>query len=144
MPEKCRTSPIRRLAAGLSLLTLTVVGLSLARTHASLPVPIWDDYQELSSIAAAQGGGFWVQRDQGRGWNNPSGPWIGTTAARDGAPEFKSVSEPGSIGAIPGRNGYWVVSAWGGIFARGDALELCGGQLSNCSGFPNAAINLRI
>ncbi len=60
------------------------------------------------------------------------------TTSVNGAPPVTTVHEPGSIASIPGRNGYWVVSAKGALNARGDAPVLCGGQLANCSDFPSA------
>jgi hypothetical protein len=126
-PKTHCTTSIRRHAAGLSLLTLAILGLSPVRAQASLPVPVWNNYQQLSSIAAAPDGGFWVQLDLGQ---------TGATVAH-AAPDFDRVFEPGSIAAIPGRNGYWVVSPRGEIFARGDAPQLCEGKLANCSGFPS-------
>jgi hypothetical protein len=83
---------------------------------------------DLTSAAAAPNGGFWVQLDD-RG-----GPLSGTYAI-DGAPKFPSIPVGGNIAAIPGQEGYWVVSGSGQIFARGSAPQLCGGQLSSCSGF---------
>jgi hypothetical protein len=130
MTETYRITSIRRLTAGLSLLTLAVLGLTPVRAHASLPVGIGE--QLVTSVAAAPGGGFWVQVDQ---WGEPVDPY-GETLTKDGAPVFENVSRRGSIAAIPGRNGYWVVSDDGQIFARGDAPQLCEGLLSNCSGVP--------
>jgi hypothetical protein len=82
----------------------------------------------LTSIAAAPAGGFWVQVE------------TGGTVAVDGAPNFGSIDLGGSIAAIPGRNGYFIVSSGGRIFARGDAPQLCDGLLSDCSGFPKNAV----
>jgi hypothetical protein len=130
MTETYRITSIRRLTAGLSLLTLAVIGLTPVRAHASLPVGIGE--QLVTSVAAAPGGGFWIQVDQ---WGEPVDPY-GETLAKDGAPVFENVSRRGSIAAIPGRNGYWVVSDDGQIFARGDAPQLCEGLLSNCRGVP--------
>jgi hypothetical protein len=110
------------------LLSLAVLGLTPVKADASLP--FWTGDQELTSIAGAPGGGFWVQED------NLLGDPQGGTLAKEGAPGFENVSKRGSIAAIPGRNGYWVVTDDGQIFARGDAPSLCGGELSHCSAFP--------
>jgi ricin-type beta-trefoil lectin protein len=85
----------------------------------------------LTSIAAAPNGGFWVQVDafsNGGGYNR--------TLAIDGAPQFEDVPYRGSIAAIPHRNGYWVVTPAGMIYPRGDAPSLCNQRLSDCSDFP--------
>jgi hypothetical protein len=58
----------------------------------------------LSSIAAAPNGGFWVQFDKTQVDRS------GETLTLEGAPAFENVRKRGSIAAIPGRNGYWVVS----------------------------------
>jgi hypothetical protein len=128
MPQTDRISPIRRLATGLSLLALAILGLAPATAQASLPTSDRGG-SLLTSIASAPGGGFWVQVDDWSG-DYPSG-----TFAKEGAPDFGSTFEGGSITAIPGRNGYWVVTNDGWISQRGDAPQLCGGWLSNCSGF---------
>jgi hypothetical protein len=130
MPETYRITSIRRFAAGLSLLTLAILGLTPLPAYASLPY--WDLYGKsyATSIAAAPSGGFWVQVD------NTHEHRSSETLAKDGAPAFGDVPEVGNIAAIPGRNGYWVVTDDGQIFARGDAPQLCEGELSNCTGFP--------
>jgi hypothetical protein len=125
MPETYRITSIRRSVA---VLTLATLGLAPVCAEASLPRG--DNQSTLTSVAAAPGGGFWVQIDSTAG-NFPSG-----TFPKEGAPVFDSISERGSIAAIPGRNGYWVVSSSGKIVARGDAPQLCEGHLSTCSGFP--------
>jgi hypothetical protein len=113
-----------------SLTLLSVIGdMVTPDARASLPT---SERVFLTSIAAAPNGGFWLQRD-GR-----ADKVISSTYAIDGAPEFANVPEPGSIAAIPGQEGYWVVTETGSIFARGSAPQLCGGQLSNCSGFPKS------
>jgi hypothetical protein len=126
-PETCRITSDHRLAAVLSLLTVTIVGLAPVGAYASLPLPLIT--QQLTSVAAAPIG-FWVQVD----YFNPD-QRRGTLAV-DGAPSFESLPNRGSIASIAGRNGYWVVTEDGQIFARGDAPQLCYGELSNCSGFP--------
>jgi hypothetical protein len=126
MAETYRISPIRRLAAGLSLLTLAVLGLTPANADASLPGG-FPSY--VTSVAAAPGGGFWVQLDMVL--HEPKGK----TLAKEGAPVFDTVSDRGSIAAIPGRNGYWVVTGDGKIHPRGDSPQLCDGDLRNCTCF---------
>ena len=123
-----RRTAFRWGAASLSLLMLAVLGLTPGRAHASLP--IWHDQQQLTSIAAAPNGGFWVQVDN-RGGNGITS----VTLPKQCAPVFENVLHRGNIAAIPGRNGYWVVRADGTLYARDDAPSRCGGQLSNCSGF---------
>jgi hypothetical protein len=118
---------IRTLTALPSLLTLCLLFMT-ARASASLP----DSYGvNLTSIAAAPNGGFWVQVDD---YSNGGG--AGHTVAIDGAPQFENVPARGTIAAIPGRGGYWVVTQAGRIYSRGDAPTLCDSQLSDCSGFP--------
>jgi hypothetical protein len=114
------------------LVVLSVVGLTPGRSHASVPLAYHDpnEYQ-LTSIAAAYDGGFWVQLDL---WSHNSGG-AGITLRKDDAAEFENVPRAGSIASIPGRNGYWIVTSDGKLFARGNARELCDGDLSNCSGF---------
>jgi hypothetical protein len=137
MPQTYRISSVRRLAPVVSLLILAILGLAPDRTHASLPysrvfgMNLHFDLQQLTSIAAAPGDGFWVQRDE---WQ----PELhnGQTLAKDGALPFGNVSTRGSIAAIPGRNGYWVVSDKGQLLARGNAPVLCMAELSSCSGYP--------
>jgi hypothetical protein len=103
----------------LAALLLIVFGFPATPASASAPNRVPASY---TSIAAAPGGGFWIQVDGG-------------TLAIDGAPQYESVPQEGSIAAIPGTNSYWVVSTGGFIYARGGAPELCGGFLGNCSGF---------
>jgi hypothetical protein len=124
-----RRTALRRLVAPLSLLTVAVFGLAPFPAQASWP--IGDNQSVLTSVATATGGGFWVQLDSTSADNSPSG-----TLSEDGAPVFESIPDRGTIAAIPGRYGYWVVSNLGKITARGDAPQLCNGQLSTCSGFP--------
>jgi hypothetical protein len=133
MPETYRITSIRQQGAALSLLTLAILSLAPVRADASLPMPAVAGYgeQRLTSIAAAPKGGFWVQVD------NKFEGYNGETLPKAGAPLFENVGWRGSIAAIPGRDGYWVVSDGGLIFARGDAPELCGGWLRDCSDFPD-------
>jgi hypothetical protein len=128
-----------RYAALLGLLALVLLHLAPGRAHASRPyVPPNTklNEQQLTSIAAAPNGGFWIQKDQWNSNRDRRDQEDGQTLSTDGAASFENVSKAGSIAAIPGRNGYWVVSWDGRIFNRGDALSLCGGRLSDCSGFP--------
>jgi hypothetical protein len=117
--------------------TLFATVISAAVTnHARASIPFIND-ELLTSLAAAPDGGFWVQVDNGFDKNSDAGE----TFAINGAPAFHNIPIRGSIAAIPGRNGYWVVTGGGEgfpvqIIARGDAPHLCDGLLSNCSGFP--------
>jgi hypothetical protein len=128
MPNRDHVTAIRRPAAGLSLVTLAILGLAPAGAHASLPIGAGT---MLTSIAAAPNGGFWTQVD-----NRYDESYQGGTFARHGAPRYEEIFLRGSIASIPGRNGYWVVTHNGGIIARGDAPGLCGSQLSTCSSYP--------
>jgi hypothetical protein len=128
MPATYRITASRHLAPVLSLFALTVFGLAPVSTDASLPM--WTIDQHLTSVAVAPSDGFWVQVDE----LFPGGS--AGTLAKEGAPVFEKITRRGSIAAIPGRNGYWVVTQDGEIFNRGDAPQLCEGGLSNCSGFP--------
>jgi hypothetical protein len=93
-----------------------------------------------SNIAVAPNGGFWVQSNRG-------------TSAVNGAPQFADVPYSGVIVAVPGHNGYWVVTSPspggvtvggnnsdnGHLYARGDAPLICGpndgDSLSKCTNF---------
>jgi hypothetical protein len=133
MAETYRISSVRRLAPVLSLLTLAILGLAPVCALASLPTQAGS---MVTSIAAAPGG-FWVQVDE----RIVAGP--GGTLAKHSAPEFENVLGAGSIAAIPGRIGYWVVTTDGQIYARGDAPGLCEGQLSRCNGFAKYTLSWR-
>jgi hypothetical protein len=81
------------------------------------------NWRELTSLAWAPNGGFWVQTgDQ--------------TLVAQHAPPLGNYSGKGSIVSIPGGNGYgyWIVSDYKQIINVGAAQEICGGWLSNCSG----------
>jgi hypothetical protein len=53
---------------------------------------------------------------------------------------FEDVEKAGSIAAIPGRDGYWIVTAEGEIHPRGDDVpSLCSNNLKNCSRFKGIA-----
>jgi hypothetical protein len=139
MTETDRTSPIRRPAARLGLLTLAILGLVSVRAHASLPTgDFTSGGQRLTSVAAAPGGGFWVQLDSKD--TSFSSRTLAIDAVSRYTPRFENVSDRGSIASIPGRNGYWIVADDGEIFARGDAPQLCDGRLSNCSGYPGTPL----
>ena len=119
---KSHIRPMNLLA--LLFLSVTVTGLAFA----SQPnLPPGGNY---TSIAAAPFGGFWVQVDDG----SRTG-----TYAVDGAPQYGTVDQPGSIAAFPalapGGQGYWIVTLSGQIHNRGFAQPLCDGYLPNCSGF---------
>ncbi len=133
-----RTSRFRLLVSVLtttaSLLILAFLSGVATRVSASAPTGTG----LLTSLAAAPNGGFWVQLDA-RDTKGVTG-----TYAVDGAPQLPTIPYRGSIAAIPGRNGYWVVTDQGAIDARGDAPILCGGQLSSCSSFPHTPAESQI
>jgi hypothetical protein len=104
--------------------TLLALVFSATGASASAPNRIPPSF---TSIAAAPGGGFWIQISGGNG--------DAQTIAIGGAPQYESVPASGSIAAIPGSDAYWVVAVNGFIYARGGAPELCAGYLGNCSGF---------
>jgi len=112
-----------------SLVALLFLGAILTgRTFASQPnLPPGGNY---TSIAAAPFGGFWVQVDDGARTG---------TYAVDGAPQYGTVNESGSIATFPALSpsaqGYWIVTGAGRIYNRGYAPALCDGYLPNCSGF---------
>ena len=109
-----------------TVLGTLVLLFSFTSTPANASAPGAGNY---TSIALAPNGGYWIQVDRG-----PDS----YTLAINGAPQYQSVPKRGSIAAIPGTSGYWVVSTDGYIYARGGAPELCGGNpgwLPNCSGY---------
>jgi hypothetical protein len=122
--KKHRSNFIPALAAMASLLTLVILCFETRPVSASDPNV---NPESLTSIAAAPNGGFWVQLDAGT---------RSRTLSYSPAPTFIQVNIRGSIAAIPGQNGYWIVGDKGTIDARGNAPVLCGGVLSGCSGFP--------
>src|SRR6202034_1260887 len=80
---------IRMLAVPPCLLLLLVLGFATTPANASQPnLPPASNY---TSIAAAPGGGFWVQL------HTPGNVTEYRPLAIDGAPEYESVNEPGSI-----------------------------------------------
>jgi hypothetical protein len=108
-------------------LLLLILGFTSTVARASAPNKRPSSF---TSIAAAPNGGFWVQVDNGE--------TNSYTLAIDGAPQYENVPDPGSIIAVPGTNGYWVVSLDGYIYARGGAPTLCAGnpgRLTRCSGY---------
>jgi hypothetical protein len=121
----------RRCALTLSLLALAVTGLAPVCADASLY------YQEVApnvtSLAPAPDGGFWIQKSV----YALGGGDDGRTLRVDGAPAFENVPLAGTIVPIPGKVGYWIVTDDGKIIPRGDAPQLCGGEISDCSGFPS-------
>ena len=110
-----------------------LAGLSFLTPSAHAYIPSGSDYGEnFTSIAAAPNGGYWVQVDGDNGAPDE-------TRAINGAPSFPSVGQSGTIAAIPGQEGYWVVTREGIIHSRGTAPtppELGCGRLSDCSGYP--------
>jgi len=117
-----------RVAVLAGLFVLLVLGFMPSRASASDQTFVPDP--NYTSIAAAPNGGFWVQLHGMKDYE-----WDFRTIAIDGAPMFESIPAFGSIAAIPGKNGYWMVRPSGDIYARGEAPQLCGGRLQNCSGF---------
>jgi hypothetical protein len=111
---------LMRLVTPLALAALCLAPSALASDYDG---SVW-----LTSAAPAPNGGTWVQIH--------TGIETGRTEARGGAPQYDSVDEPGTIVAVPGKVGYWVVTKRGAIHRRGQAPDLCGGHLQNCSTFP--------
>ena len=109
----------------------------LVAAHASLPGVPYLLPDLLTSIAAAPGGGFWLQIQDDYDQSTPTPP--GYTVAYDGAPSYGNVHHAGLIAAFPGTNGYWIVTRDGKIHARGGAPSICrNDNLSTCSGYnPN-------
>lgn len=116
------------------LLAVALVCLFVRTAQASLPSGV--DHSDLTSIAAAPNGGFWIQVD-GDVDNSENGG--SRTIAINGAPQYANIPHRGSIASVPGIlvSGYFVVTDTGQIFARGHLSVLCGGNLSSCSGFPS-------
>lgn len=94
----------------------------------------------VTSIAPAPNGGVWIQVSS-RADHGSGAP--GHTIATDAAPKFADVTTAGYLAAIPGRNGYFVVSLSGHIDSRSDAPDLCGGELKNCSSYKPPAISYK-
>jgi hypothetical protein len=120
--KKTHTQSVLGLLAPAVLTLLTLVPFAKASDYSA---GVW-----LTSATQAPNGGTWVQLH--------TGVETGRTEARGGAPEYESVNEPGTIVSAPGKVGYWVVGKRGSIHARGQARELCGGDLRNCSNYPVA------
>jgi hypothetical protein len=125
------TAGARRLGASLSVVALSLAGFAPGLSHASVPLGNRSTAYQLTSIAPAYHGGFWVQLDLSADETGGAG----VTLRKGDAEEFENVLYRGSMASIPGRNGYWIVTKDGKIFARGNAKELCDGDLSNCSGY---------
>lgn len=123
-------------AVMLSLLALVTFGPGLVPARASIPgLPLVIDDQ-LTSIAAAPGGGFWIQLQDKYECPpacTPTPP--GYTIFHDGAPVYEQLYHAGLIAAVPGTDGYWIVTLEGKIHSRGGARQLCNGSLGACSGF---------
>lgn len=86
--------------------------------------------QVLTSIAPSASGGWWTQTDR----LDPVFEGISRTEAHDGAADLGTSETRGSI-ASRSQGGYWIVGFNGEIIAKAGAPELCGGDLSTCSGF---------
>ena len=128
---KFRRAPVWQQVAMLGLLAVVTIGFAPLCARASMPLAGEGRAAQMTSLAPAPGGGFWIQKDTSALTSHN-----GETIVYGEAPVFANVSTRGSIAAIPGREGYWIVGDRGEIFARGDAPSLCGGKLSDCSGFP--------
>ncbi len=89
----------------------------------------YDGNLHVTSVAQAPNGGFWIQVNDTVN--------TGRTIVSGGAPVFESVNTPGTIVAVPGKNGYWVITKQGDIHVRGEAPPLCDGHLSKCSNYPS-------
>ncbi|MGA6973179.1 MAG: hypothetical protein WBY93_16220 [Candidatus Binatus sp.] len=89
--------------------------LSLAPLPAMPSLPTGPGTNILTSFAASPNGGFWVQVDGGIDNDENGGS---RTLAIGGAPQFNSVPYRGSIAAIPGHEGYWIVTDRGAIFVK--------------------------
>jgi len=113
---------------------LALAGLSFLTPRAYAYIPSGSENGEnFTSIAAAPNGGYWVQVDGENGAPDE-------TRAINGAPSFPTIGQPGTIAAIPGQEGYWVVTRDGVIHSRGTAPtgpELGCQRLSDCSGYPS-------
>jgi hypothetical protein len=119
--------------AGIAM-ALTLLILGLTTQHAMASLPTGPGTSALTSVAAAPNGGLWVQVDGGVDNDDNRGS---RTIALNGAPQYQSVPYRGSIATVPGQEGYWIVTDKGAIYPKGAAPDLCGGQLSSCSGFPS-------
>lgn len=86
--------------------------------------------QVLTSIAASPHGGYWTQLDR----IDPVFEGVSRTETHHGAIDLGTEDIRGSIASRP-QGGYWIVGFNGEIVARGGAPEMCGGDLSTCSGF---------
>jgi hypothetical protein len=125
----------RRLSVGFIILGIFCTAVVTA--NASLPGLPYLKPDILTSIAAAPGGGFWLQIQDDYAFSTPTPP--GYTVPYEGAPAYDDVYHAGLIAAVPGTVGYWVVTRDGKINARGGAPTLCNGNLATCSGFSGNA-----
>ena len=128
IPHRFVNSPLA-IGALPRLLAIGLLCLSIPRAQASFPNGV--NHTDLTSIAAAPGGGYWIQVDGGLDNDENGGS---RTIAINGARQFPSVPYRGSIASVPGREDYWIVTNNGRIFAVPGGT-LCGGYLSNCSGY---------
>jgi hypothetical protein len=125
----------RRISVG--FITLGICCTAVVTANASLPGVPYLKPDILTSIAAAPGGGFWLQIQDDYAFSTPTPP--GYTVPYEGAPAYDDVYHAGLIAAVPGTVGYWVVTRDGKINARGGAPTLCNGSLATCSGFSGNA-----
>jgi hypothetical protein len=130
---------LRTNVRGLSLgfITLAISCSAWVAAHASLPGLPFLKPDNLTSIAAAPRGGFWLQIQDDYAFSTPTPP--GYTVAYEGAPQYDDVHHAGLIVAVPGTDGYWIVTRDGKIHARGGAPTLCNGDLETCSSFSGNA-----
>jgi hypothetical protein len=107
--------------------------------------PLWLPIaQDLTSIAMAPNGGFWVQVDQYAPYGNIGSGGRGRTVSVDNqAPVLSSVEDRGTIISPPGKNGYWVLEPKGKVYTVGDVPKLCD-DLSDCAGFHRFPTNSEI
>jgi hypothetical protein len=90
--------------------------------------------QVLTSVAVAPNGGFWIQLQDVR--SPLYQPRLDGTYVIDGAPSYSNYPHRGNIVGAPRTTGYWIVTDDGQIISRGGAPDLCEGELSSCSNFP--------
>ena len=91
-----------RIAVTPSLLALTILGMGLATAYASLPGTPYLSEDQLTSVAPAPSGGFWIQRQS----ENVCPPDCSTTPAGftlqvDGAPIYDNIHHAGLIASVP-------------------------------------------
>jgi len=119
---------------GLSVFLIATMGIGAAAIAEGSSPGGWNGRaqtdQVLTSIAASPNGGYWTQVDR----IDPVFEGPSKTAAHHGAPDLGTSDTRGSIASRP-QGGYWIVGFNGEIVAKGGAPEICGGDLSTCSGF---------